>query len=65
MLYEVITDTIETEILICGAGNAGMMAAISAGRLGAKTLVIEKNKRVGFIKPYMGAVNSKASYNFV
>ncbi len=55
-----ITDTIETEILICGAGNAGMMAAISAGRLGAKTLVIEKNKRVGFIKPYMGAVNSKA-----
>jgi flavin-dependent dehydrogenase len=55
-----ITDTIETEILICGAGNAGMMAAISAGRLGAKTLVIEKNSRVGFIKPYMGAVNSKA-----
>lgn len=55
-----ITETIETEVLICGAGNAGMMAAISAGRLGAKTLVIEKNKRVGFIKPYMGAIGTKA-----
>jgi len=55
-----ITETIETEILICGAGNAGMMAAIAAGKQGAKTLVIEKNKRVGFIKPYMGAIDTKA-----
>lgn len=55
-----ITETVETEVLVCGAGNAGMMAAISAGRLGAKTLVIEKNKKVGFIKPYMGAIGTKA-----
>ncbi len=55
-----ITETIETEILICGAGNAGMMAAIAAGRQGAKTLVIEKNKKMGFVKPYMGAIDSKA-----
>ncbi|MGA1978442.1 MAG: FAD-binding protein [Bacteroidales bacterium] len=55
-----ITETIETEVLICGAGNAGMMAAIVAAKHGAKTLVIEKNKTVGFIKPYMGAVDTKA-----
>ncbi len=55
-----ITETIETDVLICGAGNAGMMAAISSARSGAKTLVIEKNKRVGFIKPYMGAIDTKA-----
>ncbi len=55
-----IRETIETEVLICGAGNAGLMAAMSAANLGAKTLVIEKNKRIGFIKPYMGAVDTKA-----
>ena len=55
-----ISETIETEILICGAGNAGLMAAISAAKLGVKTLVIEKNRRIGFIKPYMGAVDTKA-----
>lgn len=55
-----ISETIETEVLICGAGNAGMMAAISSARQGAKTLVIEKNKKVGFIKPYMGAVGTRA-----
>ena len=55
-----ITETIETEVLICGAGNAGLIAAMVAAKQGAKTLVIEKNKRVGFIKPYMGAVDTKA-----
>lgn len=55
-----IDETIETEILICGAGNAGMTAAIVAGKQGAKTLVIEKSKRVGFIKPYMGAIDTRA-----
>ncbi|MDY0042583.1 MAG: FAD-binding protein [Desulforhabdus sp.] len=54
-----ISDTIHTEILICGAGNAGMVAAIVAGKKGVKTLVIEKNNRVGFIKPYMGAIDTK------
>ena len=55
-----ITETLETDILICGAGNAGMAAAIVAGKQDAKTLVIEKNKKVGFIKPYMGAIDTKA-----
>ena len=55
-----IRETIETEVLICGAGNAGLMAAMSAAKVGAKTLVIEKNKRIGFIKPYMGAVDTNA-----
>lgn len=56
----VITETIDTEVLICGAGCAGMVAAIVAGKQGVKTLVIEKNKTVGFIKPYMGAIDTKA-----
>jgi succinate dehydrogenase/fumarate reductase flavoprotein subunit len=55
-----ITEKIETDILICGAGNAGMVAAIVAAKQGAKTLVIEKNPRVGYIKTYMGAIGTKA-----
>ncbi|PKL36001.1 MAG: FAD-binding dehydrogenase [Spirochaetae bacterium HGW-Spirochaetae-1] len=55
-----VTETIETEILICGAGNAGMAAAIVAGNRGVKTIVIEKDKKMGLIKPYMGAIDSKA-----
>jgi fumarate reductase flavoprotein subunit len=55
-----IVDTIDTEVLICGAGCAGMAAAIVAGKQGVKTLVIEKNKKGGIIKPYMGAIDTKA-----
>lgn len=55
-----VTETIETEILICGAGNAGMAAAIVAGNKGAKTIVIEKDRKMGLIKPYMGAIDTKA-----
>ena len=56
---ESIAETIETEVLICGAGNAGMVAGIVAGKLGSKTLIIETNKSVGYIKPYMGAIDTK------
>lgn len=38
---------IETEILIIGAGPAGLGAAIEAARLGAKTLVIDENRKAG------------------
>jgi succinate dehydrogenase/fumarate reductase flavoprotein subunit len=55
-----VSETINTDVLICGAGNAGMMAAMVAARQGARTLVIEKNKKVGFIKPYMGAIDTRA-----
>ena len=60
ILQPAITETIETEVLICGAGNAGMLAAMVAAKQGAKTLVIEKNSKVGFVKPYMGAIGTKA-----
>lgn len=55
-----ITETIRTEILIIGAGTAGMVAAIVAGQQGSRTLVIEKNSTVGYFKTYTGAVDSKA-----
>ena len=37
----------EYDVIVCGGGPAGLAAAISSARLGAKTLLIEKNGWVG------------------
>ncbi len=55
-----ITETVETGILIVGAGTGGLVAAIVAGSEGVQTLVLEKNARVGYYKTYNGAVGSRA-----
>lgn len=38
---------IDTDILVIGAGTAGVFAAISAARLGARVLLVEKNAMPG------------------
>lgn len=55
-----IVETVDTEVLVCGAGHAGMIAAASAATEGAKTLVIEKNPVTGTTRSYIGALNSRA-----
>ncbi|MBQ6991013.1 MAG: FAD-dependent oxidoreductase, partial [Clostridia bacterium] len=35
------------DILVLGGGTAGVMAAVQAGREGAKTLLVEKSDRLG------------------
>lgn len=40
-----ITDTVD--VLVVGGGTAGTVAAIQAGRLGAKTLLIERGSQLG------------------
>ncbi len=37
----------EYDVIVCGAGTAGVMAAIAAGRQGAKVLLIERSFHVG------------------
>jgi hypothetical protein len=37
----------EYDVIVCGAGTAGVFAAIAAGRQGAKTLLIERSFHVG------------------
>ena len=35
------------DVVVIGAGNGGLMAALRASKMGLKTLVIEKNNTVG------------------
>lgn len=45
--YKVIEKSIETDILVIGGGTAGTIAAIQAGRAGAKTILIESGSQLG------------------
>ena len=50
MKYEIsITSEKNYDVVVVGSGPAGVAAAISAGRNGAKTLLIESCGRVGGI----------------
>lgn len=40
-------DTIEVEVLVVGAGPAGISAAIEAARHGVKVLLVDENPRIG------------------
>ena len=40
-------DTSTMKVLVIGAGPAGMMAAGAAAEVGAETIIVEKNQRVG------------------
>jgi hypothetical protein len=45
--YKIQRRQIETDILIVGGGTAGVVAAIQAGRAGAKTTLIESGSQLG------------------
>ncbi|MBC8115438.1 MAG: FAD-dependent oxidoreductase, partial [Candidatus Saccharimonas sp.] len=46
--------TIETDVLVCGGGCAGTVAALAAARQGAKTLLVEKAPFAGGIITSVG-----------
>lgn len=53
-----IVNTLETEVLIVGAGNGGMMAAATASDLGVDFLVAESYDTPQDTRHWIGAVNS-------
>ena len=56
-----ISEQVETEILVVGAGNAGLMAAARAASQGAKVLVIEKAFSSTTERHWLGAVGTTAA----
>lgn len=40
-------DIIDVDVLVVGGGSAGHVAAIQAGRMGAKTVLLERNSQLG------------------
>ena len=65
-----ISRTIETDVLVCGGGCAGIAAALSSARNGAKTLLIERAGFAGGIittvgLPYFDGLIDKPSGRFV
>lgn len=58
---QMVSDT-ETDIVIIGAGGAGLTAAIEATQMGAKVIVIEKNTFMGGNTNYAtGGMNAAAT----
>lgn len=53
-----ITNTWETDLLIVGAGNGGMIAAAKASDLGLDFRIVEQNTVVGDTRGWYGAINS-------
>ena len=56
-----ITETVDTDILIVGAGNGGMFAAAYAAKNGLNFRVIEQNANVQDTRHWYGAVDSAAA----
>lgn len=54
------TETVDTEVLVCGAGDAGMFCALAAAEDGAKVLLIDPMEQgFGIRCSALGAVDSK------
>ena len=54
--------TVEPDVIVVGAGMAGLTAAVRASELGAKVLVLEQNYRVGGSANTAGGSISGAGY---
>ena len=56
-----ITETLETEVLICGFATGGVPCALSCAQNGSKTLVIERDaeETCQTMREDIGAMNSK------
>ncbi|MBQ1491180.1 MAG: FAD-binding protein, partial [Blautia sp.] len=61
---EEISETVETDILVVGAGNAGLMCAARATELGASVLVIEKAMTSQTERHWIGALGTKEQEAF-
>jgi len=57
-----LADQKECDVLVVGGGTAGVVAAVQAGRLGAKTVLVEAGSQMGGAAT-VGGVNSPILFN--
>lgn len=54
-----IVETVDTEVLVCGAGTSGLFAACAAAEEGAKVVCLEKGVIGGGVRDNLGSINSR------
>ena len=54
-----ITEVINTEVVVCGGGTSGIVAALTAAENGCKVILVEKNNSCYPLREFIGAVNSR------
>lgn len=54
-----ISETIDADIVVIGAGNGGLVAATTAAQEGANVVVLEKNTEIAMAREAIGALNSE------
>lgn len=54
-----IVETVDTEILVCGAGTSGLFAACAAAEEGARVVCLEKGAIGGGVRDNLGSLNSR------
>ncbi|MEG0504311.1 MAG: FAD-dependent oxidoreductase, partial [Raoultibacter sp.] len=54
-----IVETVDTEVLVCGAGTSGLFAACAAAEEGAKVVCLEKGAIGGGVRDNLGSLNSR------
>ncbi len=54
-----ISEVVDTEVLVCGAGTSGLFAACAAAEAGAKVVCLEKYSIGGGVRDNLGSLNSR------
>lgn len=57
-----ITETVEADLVVVGAGNGGIVAAATAAQNGAKAIVLEKAGQIAQAREAIGALNAEADH---